>query len=177
MVSMVNQLANGDNSNRANAAFMLGLFTILAALTFEHVGGYVPCELCHGQRTPYYVALPLLALIILAWKRIPAPPRIALTAIVAALFLWSTYLAGFHSGVEWGWWQGPTSCSGAQEMSFDDLGALNDTEFVPCNIVQFRLFGLSFAGWNALISAIISGLLIWSVLGQIKRTRSERKPA
>ena len=33
---------------------------ILAALAFEHLGGFRPCELCLAQRWAYYVGIPLL---------------------------------------------------------------------------------------------------------------------
>ena len=33
---------------------------ILAALAFEHIGGYTPCPLCLQQRYAYYAGLPAL---------------------------------------------------------------------------------------------------------------------
>ncbi|MCB9992284.1 MAG: disulfide bond formation protein B [Hyphomicrobiaceae bacterium] len=172
MTSLVNA-HKGDNSNRANAAFTIGLFTILGALAFQYLGGFIPCELCYGQRVPYYVGLPVLALTIALWRVIPVPARIGLTAIVAAIFVWSIYLAVFHAGVEWKFWPGPTSCTGGASdgLNFSDLNNLGDTKVVPCDDPQFRFLGLSFAGYNAIISLIISVLLVWSVMGQITRYR------
>jgi disulfide bond formation protein DsbB len=166
----------GQNSNRANTAFTIGVFTILGAWAFQYIGGYMPCELCYAQRTPYYIGLPLLAVIIGAWKVIPVPARIALTLVAAGIFVWGTYLGAYHAGVEWGFWPGPTSCTGTGEgVSFSDLSNIDATRVVPCDKVQWRFLGLSFAGYNALISAIISGFLAWSVIGQIKRYRREGK--
>src|SRR4051812_16310964 len=54
--------------------------TILGALGFEHVGGYLPCHLCLMQRTPYYVGVPVAALTVLAVAF--AAPRL----LVAAMF-------------------------------------------------------------------------------------------
>lgn len=165
----------GENSNRANAAFMLGAFTILAALALEYIGGFIPCELCLGQRIPYYVGLPLLAFLIAFWRRIPAPPRIAATLVIMAIFLWGTYLGAYHAGVEWGFWPGPTACTGTGDgISFNDLGDINAApRVIPCDEVQLRIAGISLAGYNALICLIISGLLGWSVLGQYQRWRRE----
>ncbi len=157
------------NSSRANSAFLIGLFTILGALGFEHIGGYVPCELCLTQRLPYYIGLPLLAAIIIFWTKIPTMLRILLTLIVSAIFIWGAYMGGFHSGVEWGFFQGPTSCTGNLDiLSFDALNSINDAKIVPCDEVQWRFLGISFAGYNALISTLISTILIWSALGQYK---------
>ena len=40
--------------------------TILAALAFEHLGGYAPCLLCLEERFAYYFAVPASALAVLA---------------------------------------------------------------------------------------------------------------
>ena len=41
-------------------ALLLSTAIILAALGFEHLGGYPPCPLCLMQRYAYYAAIPLL---------------------------------------------------------------------------------------------------------------------
>ena len=41
--------------------FAVALATILAALAFEHLGGYAPCPLCLQQRYAYYFAVPASA--------------------------------------------------------------------------------------------------------------------
>jgi disulfide bond formation protein DsbB len=170
----------GENSNRANTAFTIGVLTILAALCFEYIGGYKPCELCLGQRIPYYVGLPLLAILLIQWKRLPVIAiRIPATLLIAAIFIWGTYLGAFHAGVEWGFWPGPTACTSTvtSGLDFNSLNNLNDTKVVPCDVVQWRFLGLSFAGHNAVLSAIISGFLIWSAMGQIGRERDNKNKA
>lgn len=175
MVTPANQTVS-PNSNNANVAFMLGLFAILAALVFEHIFGYVPCELCLAQRTPYYVGLPLLAIIIGTWKITPVALRILLTLVVAGLFAWGTYLGGYHSGVEWGFWAGPSTCTGTGGgIDFGELGALNETRVVPCDEPQVRFFGLSFAGLNAIASFVIMVFLLRSAWGQFTRMRQTAK--
>lgn len=165
----------GRNSNRANTAFMLGVFAILAALAFQHIGGFIPCELCYQQRLPYYMGLPILVIIIGTWNVVPAPVRIVGTLIVAGLFAWGTYLGAYHSGVEWGWWPGPTACTGnGAGVSFSDLSNINATRVVPCDEPQIRILGLSFAGLNAIVSVLITFYLLWSVQGQVSRMMRER---
>ncbi|HHG90026.1 MAG TPA: disulfide bond formation protein B [Devosia sp.] len=169
---MADRLAqfSGNNANRANTAFMIGFFTIVGAWGFELIGGYQPCELCLAQRIPYYIGLPLLVLIIGGWTKIPTYLRIALTLTVAAIFLWSTYLGIFHAGVEWKFWPGPTACAGTGEsLDFSALSSINEARVVPCDDPEFRFLGLSFAGYNALISALVAAFLLWSAHGQVKR--------
>jgi disulfide bond formation protein DsbB len=151
----------------AGLAFLLGLAAILGAWGSELFGGLVPCELCLEQRLAYYWGLPVLALVLLLWHRLPRAVRLGGLVVAAAIFAWGTYLGAYHAGVEWGFWPGPTACTGAGgELSFSDLSNLNAApRVVPCDQVQFRFLGLSLAGYNALVSAaIVVALLLGAVL-------------
>jgi disulfide bond formation protein DsbB len=151
-------------------AFALGLIAILGALGSQIFGGLVPCELCLEQRMAYYWGLPVLALVLLLWNRLPLPIWYAAIAIGAAIFVWSTYMAGYHAGVEWGFWPGPTACTGTGGgLSFDDLSGGNIERVVPCDAVQFRFLGITLAGYNALISAAIVLMLVGAMLFQSRR--------
>lgn len=161
-------LARPYDKIAAGLAFVLGLATILGALGSQFIGGLQPCELCLEQRLPYYWGLPILALTLILWNRLPLPVWYLAMGIVAALFAWGAYLGGYHSGVEWGFWPGPTACTGVGE-SFS-LDALNDMQrVIGCDVVQFRFLGLSLAGYNALISAAILVLLLGAMLFQARR--------
>ena len=133
---------------------------ILAALGFQHIGGYQPCALCLMQRTPYYVGIPLAAAgAIGAWARAPRLLVTLLFALFAALMLYNAGLAAYHAGIEWKFWAGPTSCAptAAVGSSADMLSQL--AERAPsCTDATWRLFGLSFAGWNILVSATLAVL-------------------
>lgn len=155
----------------AGVALLVGLATILGALGFEHIGGYVPCELCLGQRVPYYAGLPFLAALFIFWAVVPGWARLVATLVLMAVFLWSTYLGAFHSGVEWGFWAGPTACTGlGGDIGFDAMDTLDTIRIVPCDVPQFRFLGISFAGYNALISLAVAALLGLSALSQRKTT-------
>jgi disulfide bond formation protein DsbB len=149
-------------------AFLLGLATILGALGSQYIGGLQPCELCLDQRMPYYWGLPVLALILVLWNRLPLPVWYVGMAIVTALFAWGAYLGIFHSGVEWGFWPGPTACTGIGETF--SMDALNDLRpVIGCDVVQFRFLGISLAGYNALISLAVVALLGFAMLFQRRR--------
>src|SRR5690606_29400942 len=154
-------------------AFVLGLATILGALGSQFIGGLQPCELCLEQRLPYYWGLPLLALILLLWNRLPLPVWYVGTGILAALFAWGSWLGGFHAGVEWGFWPGPTACTGVGgALSMDMLDDLQPV--IGCDVVQFRFLGISLAGYNALISAAIVVLLLVAIVFQLRHNRGPK---
>ena len=155
----------------AGLAFLLGLVTIAAAWGTQVIGGLVPCELCLEQRLSYYYGLPLLLLVLALWNRLPLTVWYVAMAIVTAIFAWGTYMGAFHAGVEWGFWPGPTACTGVGEaMDFNSLNSM--TPVIGCDVVQFRFLGISLAGYNTLISLAIVGLLLVSIAAQMRHNRA-----
>lgn len=142
-----------------------------AALAFEHLGGYIPCALCLGQRIPYYIGAPVMVLAalsaLLRWP--PAVTRLLLLA-GGLLMAWSLFLAVRHSGVEWGWWAGPTDCGAvAAPANTGGNGVLDalDSYMPPaCDQAALRVAGLSFAGWNAVASLI---LMVVALRGALRK--------
>ena len=157
-------------------AFVLALAVIAGAWGSQLFGGLVPCELCLAQRQAYYWGLPVLALVLILWNRLPLPVWYAAVAIGAAIFVWSTYMAGYHAGVEWGFWPGPTACTGSGTVgggiNFDELAKGTLEKVVPCDVVQFRFLGISLAGYNALISLAIVVMLIVAIFIRARRPRA-----
>lgn len=159
----------------AALAFAVGLATILGALGSQYIGGLFPCELCLQQRLAYYWGLPLLGAVLLLWNRLPLAVWFIGMALVTAIFAWGAYMGAYHAGVEWGFWPGPTACSGTGvSVDFNDLSNINAARIVPCDEVQFSLFGISMAGYNALISLGIVALLLTAVTDQWRRMRRPR---
>ena len=154
----------------AGLAFVLGLATILGALGSQFIGGLVPCELCLEQRLAYYYGLPILLVVLVTWNRLPLPIWYFAMAIVTAIFVWGSYMGVYHAGVEWGFWPGPTACTGLgdPDLSFGDLGGEIDA-VIPCDHVQFRFLGISLAGYNALVSLAIVALLLLAIVDQMRR--------
>ena len=132
---------------------------ILAAVWTFQGFGYAPCELCLTQRYAFYVAIPLALLTaFLASRSAHGLARIGF-ALLAILFVASAVLAGYHVGVEYHWWAGPTACTGSVAGSLDvnDLvNTLNSVKVVRCDEVQLRIAGLSLAGWNVVASAVLA---------------------
>ena len=134
--------------------------TILAALGFEHLGGYAACPLCLEERYAYYFAVPASAIaVLLARNYAPAPARILLL-LIALAFLANMVAGIYHAGIEWKWWEGPAACSGAFELEWGEGGVV-DTPIIRCDEASWRFLWLSFAGWNAAISAFLACVAAW----------------
>ena len=146
---------------RAGIAILaIAAATIAGAFVFQALG-YAPCELCLKERIPYYAGMAVaLPTVVLAARG----PRRLLPVCFAALFLIfaaSAVFGVYHAGVEWGFWPGPSSCTGAigRATSMQDfLHQLNNAKVVRCDAVAIRILGLSLAGWNAVISALLAGI-------------------
>jgi disulfide bond formation protein DsbB len=135
---------------------------LLGALGFEHLGGYPPCQLCHWQRYAHGAAL---ALALVALPLAGGARRLA-TAASGLAFLAGAGIAGFHVGVEQGWWQGLPGCSAPDigGLSVEQLReTLMNTQVVPCDEVAWSLAGISMAGWNLLLSAAAGAAILWAV--------------
>ena len=142
----------------ANAVVLAGSAALLGgALLFQYVGGLAPCEMCVWQRWPHVAAL---ALGLVAWA---IRSNRAVVALAALAVLVSAGLAVFHVGVEQQWWQGVTACSAslASGSQADILASIMNTPLVRCDAVAWSLFGISMAGWNAVLSFGIGGGALW----------------
>jgi disulfide bond formation protein DsbB len=142
----------------AGALVLAGaIVVILAALAFEHIGGYMPCPMCLQQRYSYYLAIPavVVALVLLSvdqrtWAAL-------IFATVAVAFLGNAGLGTYQAGAEWKFWDPPASCAAPATLPTFDLKT--DTfNRIPasCGVASWRLLGLSFAGWNVVASTLLA---------------------
>jgi disulfide bond formation protein DsbB len=154
----------------ALAIFALSTATIAGAWYFEFVLKLPPCPLCLEERLPYHVVIPLsLLMAIAALARAPhkllTVGFIAIIAIVACGAVLGTY----HAGVEWHLWAGPTDCSGPiTDFSTQGsiLSQLNSINIVRCDQAAWRMFGISLAGYNVLISLVLAAIAAYGLLAQ-----------
>ena len=158
----------------ALAIFVGSTATIVGAWYFEFVLRLPPCPLCLEERLPYHVVIALsLLMAIAALARAPRTLlAVGFTAIIVAM-LCSAVLGTYHAGVEWGFWQGPTDCTGP----VGDLGSAGDllkrldtVKVIRCDEVQWRFLGLSLAGYNVLISLLMAAIAAWGLV-RITRPR------
>ena len=150
----------GHSAYKSGAvAFIAAFAAIIAALGFEHLGGYPPCHLCLQERYAYYAGVPLLFLALVLLSAGFRRSAWIVFVVVALAFLANAAVGVYHAGAEWGFWPGPDSCTGTQALTTSAGSLLNDlqkTNVVRCDEAALRIFGISLAGWNAVASLFIA---------------------
>jgi disulfide bond formation protein DsbB len=147
----------------ALGAGLVSLALILGALGFQYLGGLPPCEMCHWQRWPHIAAaiLGILGSASIAFGLVERRNAVPLAWLVLLLLVVSGAIGAYQAGVEWEILPGPAACTG---KALEVTGSLDlNHAVVRCDIAAFRLFGLSLAGYNALISFATVGLGIYVV--------------
>lgn len=136
---------------------VLSVTAIGTALYYEYVLNYQPCALCYEERLPYYALIVISILALLTQKFVG---KMLLIGLGIVMFLGSLY-GMYHAGIEWGFWPGPESCTGSGlnlSADMDLLAMVQDVKIVPCDVANWRLFGISFAGYNALVAMLIAAI-------------------
>ncbi|MCC5972074.1 MAG: disulfide bond formation protein B [Pararhodobacter sp.] len=146
-----------------NWAFLAALGSaalLLGALFFQYVLGMAPCALCYWQRWPHLAAVGLGAVLLV----VPSPVLAVLGAGAAAT---SGGIGIYHTGVERGWFDGPSACSGNIDFSNLTAGELLDrvmaAPVVRCDEVPWEMLGLSMASWNAVLSFVLAGMWLMAL--------------
>lgn len=131
----------------ASLLLAIAAAAILAAVfAFQYLGGAAPCPLCIWQRYPYGV---LIALGVIGFFWQPRP----MLALCALVLLVGAGLAGYHYGVEEGWFALPAGCAAAgQATSIEELRQMLREAPPACDQVEFTVLGWSLAAWNLLAS-------------------------
>jgi disulfide bond formation protein DsbB len=161
-------------SAAAMAAIFAGsvsLSLLAGAVAFQYLDRLAPCEMCIWQRWPHGFSI-VVGLI---------GGMLARNGMVAAT--WAKYLAAgaiaglvvsgaigvFHAGVEWKFWPGPSACTGfgyiPGQENFEPL------QIVRCDEAQWRLFGLSLAGYNAIFSFVGAVIAAMALRGSTSQSR------
>ncbi len=132
-----------------SAILIVATATIAGAWIFQFAG-FDPCHLCLLQRWAYYAVIPL-SLVVLLLPETFAKPGLYLLALILA---GSAIFGAYHAGVEWKFWPGPGTCSGDVSGGLPDL----TKTVIACDEAALRIFGISLAGWNAVISILLAGI-------------------
>lgn len=139
------------------AIVVASLGALAAALIGQYALGLEPCILCLYERIPYALAagVALLAAVV-PWN---ATARAVLVTVCGIIFFAGAVLAFYHVGVEQHWWAAISGCGGRPATGFtvEDLQtALQSSAVKPCDQVDWRLFGISLAGYNGLLSSVLA---------------------
>ena len=124
-------------------------------------GGLYPCEMCWWQR---YAHLAALALAVIALIAHGMPDRGRSFVWLAALAILTSGAIGFyHAGVELDYFEGFTQCTTTMRggSAEDFLNTVMNAPLIRCDQVQWSLFGISMAGWNAIFSLSSALVILW----------------
>ena len=150
-------------------ALFLPSALLAGAFGSQYFGGLHPCELCWWQRYAHMVAI---VPAVLAISPVADARKARLFVLLAALAIGASGLIGlYHAGVELKLLPGFTTCTSSVHggSTADALKQIIATPFVRCDEIQWSLFGISLAGWNAIIS--LGGAALITVLTLKERDR------
>lgn len=155
----------------AAAVFMLG-----AAHAFETFALLLPCPLCLRQREVYWAVAAISVTALLLWQ-VRQNPRfiLAVNIMLGLVFLTGAIVAAYHAGVEYRFWPAPSGClTSVIDVDSIDLSNLNQRQGAPSCLDDpwGGRFGLSMAGWNALVSIGLSVLSFRAAGISLPRPRS-----
>jgi disulfide bond formation protein DsbB len=105
--------------------------------------------------------------------KISLPPNLnrpLLSLLILLLFIDSS-IAGFHAGVEYGWWQGLTSCTSPVDMTGtveEVLEQIKNAPLIRCDTPAWTMFGISMAGYNFFAAIAIASFGLFSLKKKVK---------
>jgi disulfide bond formation protein DsbB len=133
------------------------------AYIFQYGFGYAPCAMCYWQRHAHKAVMGVTAVMLILRAFGLKAAELLRWGVVLALLI-SFGLAAWHTGVEFGIFPGPETCSASVGDTGTSLGEVdpnNPLAFLDqkmagpsCGEAVWHFLGLSMAAWNALISLI-----------------------
>lgn len=149
-------------------ALLLPLALLGGALGSQFIGGLVPCEMCVWQRWPHLAAIVVAVLAFFVRGRRQVAALVLLAALLIAV---SGAIGVYHAGTEYHWWQGITACTAAPThgSAMDMLTEALRRPIVRCDVPQWTMFGISLAGYNAILS--LGGAVLIALLATRKAVR------
>ena len=148
---------NSNNKFILNGVLVFSILSLLIAYYIQYVLGHKPCNLCIIERIPYLAAVILISLVFI----INRYEKILLSAVLL-FFIFGAVVSFYHFGIEQGFYSESLVCDlgNSKNLSKDELlNQLKNSNIVSCKDVTFRLFGLSLATINTIISVILSGII------------------
>ncbi len=149
------------NNNKfiLNSVLTFSILSLATAYFIQYILGHEPCNLCLIERIPYLASLILISLIFIFNKF-----EKMIAGIVLLFFIFGSIVSFYHVGVEQGLFNESFVCdlgTSNENMSKKDLlEQLQNKTPVSCKDVTFRLFGLSLATINTVISILLSVIMV-----------------
>ena len=147
------------NKTTLNLILLFSIFALSAAYFIQHILDHKPCNLCLIERLPYIFAIIIIISLGLILKKFEK----TIIILLILIFITATIISFYHFGIEQGFFKESLVCnldSSIANLSKEDLIKELQQQTVSCKDVSFRIFGLSLATINTIISLIISVITI-----------------
>ena len=129
--------------------FLISLI-LVSALIIEYGLGYKSCKLCIYQRIPYFLSILLIVQLFFIKKY----EKITLL-ILSVVFFLSATLAFYHFGIEQGLFSENIACKTQNLLNTSSKNEILEQlkqNNIGCKNVNFKIFGLSLATINTILS-------------------------
>ena len=150
---------NTQNKLILNYILIFSILALSSALFIQYILGYQPCNLCIIERIPYLAAIILISLILILNKY----ERI-ISIIISLFFILGTLISIYHVGIEQEIFSESFVCNlgntNSNDISPEQLLKELKKITVSCKDVSFLFLGFSLASFNAVISFVLSGIMI-----------------
>ena len=147
------------NKTTLNLILLFSIFALSAAYFVQHILDHKPCNLCLIERIPYIFAIIIIISLGLILKKFEK----TIIILLILIFITATIISFYHFGIEQGFFKESLVCnldSIIANLPKEDLLKELQQQTVSCKDVNFRIFGLSLATINTIISLIISVITI-----------------
>ncbi len=145
-----------------NSLIVLSFITLSFAYFVEFILQHEPCSLCKIERIPYIgsIILGSLILFINKWEKI-------ILILILLLFIFGSLISIYHVGIEQSIFSESFLCELGINKNIqnpDELLKTLEKTPISCKDVTFKIFGLSLATFNAVLSIAISYILLKVIL-------------
>ncbi len=141
------------------------IISLISAVYIEYIMEQRPCKLCIYQRLPYLFA------IFICFFGYNFSKNFLWVYLLIITFFISTILSGYHVGVENNIFSEFSGCT-SNSLNITDKSKILESlsnNMPGCKEVNFRVFGLSLATINFMISIIISSITILIIKNEKNR--------
>ena len=145
------------NKTTLNLILLFSILVLISAYFIQYVLGHQPCNLCLIQRIPFIMAIIIITLCLFLKKF----EKISLL-ILSLTFFSAILISSYHFGIENGFITESLVCDlRAENNALTKEEVLNQLKqkTISCKNVTFRIFGISLATLNTIISLFLSVIL------------------
>ena len=159
-------------SSIKNKSLLMGIcmyciIALLFAYFVEYGLKHIPCNLCLIERIPFMITIILIFFVLIYSKY----EKIILISI-GLIFIFGALVSFYHFGIEQGFFSESLVCEldniGSGATSAEELLKELGTKSVSCKDVTFKIFGVSLATLNTIISLAISVIMLRTAINYDK---------